>query len=355
MKLSDFDYKLPEELIAQKPMARRDSSRLLILNRKTKTLKHDYFFNLPNFLRPGDVLVFNNSKVFKARLFGSLDLTDLKNKKLEIFLLKKIENNSEESWQVLAKPGKKLKPNQKIYFAKNFWAVSAGHYDQETFLINFNLAGKKFWQALEKFAKVPLPPYIKNSVTLDKYQTVYAKESGSVAAPTAGLHFTKILINQLKKMGVQIEFVTLHVGLGTFLPVKTDNIKKHQMHSEFFCLNKSTADRLNLAKKESRRIIAVGTTACRVLESATKNRLLIPKCEETKIFIYPPYKFKTVDALITNFHLPKSTLLMLISAFAKSPKSYSVNDGRNFILTAYKTAIRKKYRFFSFGDAMLIN
>jgi S-adenosylmethionine:tRNA ribosyltransferase-isomerase len=383
MQTSDFNYHLPQKLIAQKPASPRDHSRLMILDKNKKTIKHSNFFNLPNYLQRGDVLVFNNSKVIKARLLGNLSAA-AKEKNIEIFLLNATtppyppyqggDDDGVNSpliggvggviWQVLAKPGKKLKLNKKIYFSKNFWCVSLGHYDEQTFLVKFNLTNKKFWQAVNQFGHIPTPPYIKHEPTkLAQYQTIYAKKAGSVAAPTAGLHFTNRLINKLKKQGVQIEYVTLHVGLGTFAPVKINDLTKHKMHSELALLNKATASRLNKAKQEGRRIIAVGTTACRVLESASNTSPLLSKeglgvvasfHGQTNIFIYPPYKFKFVDALITNFHLPKSTLLMLVSAMATPTLDKNGLKGINFILKAYKQAIEKKYRFYSFGDAMFI-
>jgi len=246
MKTSNFDYNLPEELIAQKPATPRDHSRLMILNKQKKTIAHSQFFNLPNYLQKGDVLVFNNSKVIKARLFGNLS-PELENKNIEIFLLKKIEQKKNECWQVLAKPGRKLKEGKKVYFSKNFFCESLGHYDEQTFLVKFNLTGGGFWSAIEKIGHIPIPPYIKNEPKkAEQYQTVYAKKNGSVAAPTAGLHFTKKLINKLEKIGVQIEYVTLHVGLGTFAPVKIDDLSKHKMHSEFAFIDKEKKEELLL-------------------------------------------------------------------------------------------------------------
>jgi S-adenosylmethionine:tRNA ribosyltransferase-isomerase len=354
MDLLSFDYNLPPELIAQTPAVPRDHSRLMVLDKTTQTIEHDSFYNLPNYLNKGDVLVFNNSKVFKARLFSSLETNNVETHSnaslphIEIFLLKKITPDTQtkgEYWQVLAKPGKKLKPDITIHFAKNFSAVSLGHYDDQTFLIKFNVADKVFWKNLEKYGHIPIPPYIKDEPkNFKQYQTIHAKQLGSVAAPTAGLHFTPRLIKKIRAKGVKIEQVTLHVGLGTFLPVKVDDITKHQMHSELAIIDQKTANRINQAKAKGSRIIAVGTTSCRVLESAVKEGKLTAFNDYTKIFIYPPYKFKTVDALITNFHLPKSTLLILVSALI----------GQKFALKAYDFAIKAKYRFFSFGDSMLI-
>lgn len=346
MKLSNFDYYLPKELIAQKPMAPRDHSRLLVLNRKKKSIEHRRFFDILGYLKKGDVLVLNNTKVFPARLIGKRKDTG---GKIEIFLLKKAESSSAQ-WEVLI-GNRRKKVGQIIEFGKGLKCQILKRVDESVWLVQFNKTGRQFERLIDKIGQVPTPPYIKITENLkDSYQTVYAKYKGSVAAPTAGFHFTKPLINKLKKKGVQFEFITLHVGFGTFEPVKVQDILKHKMHAELAVLDKETAKRLNQAKKEVRRIIAVGTTATRTLESFANSCSREPGSrlragnKWTKIFIYPGYHFKFMEAMITNFHLPKSTLLMLVSAFA----------GRQSILNAYQTAIKKKYRFYSFGDAMFI-
>ncbi|MFH1457130.1 MAG: tRNA preQ1(34) S-adenosylmethionine ribosyltransferase-isomerase QueA [Patescibacteria group bacterium] len=342
MQLELFNYNLPKSLIAQKPATFRDRSRLLVFNKKTNKIKHDYFFNLLNYIDSNDVLVFNNSKVFPARLIC--------NKKtggtIEVFLLNKINKNN---WECLI--GGKLgsareldKNNLKINIIKK---LNNGNWQ-----IRFGLTGKKFEIFLNKYGQTPLPPYIKtkdSTIIRKKYQTIYAKYLGSVAAPTAGLHFTKRLLSGLNKKGVQIEFITLHVGVGTFAPVKTARIEQHKIHKEFAVLDKATCARLNLAKKQGKNIIAVGTTSARVLESAIKNKNLKHFNGWVDIFIYPGYKFKFIDAIITNFHLPKSSLLMLVSAFIGKGKV-----GIKKLMSIYKKAIKKKYRFYSFGDSMFI-
>ena len=322
LRLKQFDYHLPAELIAQEPVRPRDHSRLLVLQKKNNKIIHDHFYNLPKYLQAGDVLVFNNSKVIPARLYGKKESSG----KIEIFLLHKKQNNT---WQCLTRG--KIKKQQKIIFPKKFIGQIININDNGTKIIKFNKKN------ILSIGETPTPPYIKKKSNLQEYQTVYAKYEGSVAAPTAGFHFTKKLLQKLRQKGVQLEYVTLHVGLGTFAPVKTDDITKHKMHTEYFSIADTTCKRIQQAKKEERRIIAVGTTSCRTLESNKYKNV-------TNIFIYPGYKFKNIDALITNFHLPKSTLLMLVSAFA----------GTNKIKKAYQEAINKKYRFYSFGDAMLI-
>lgn len=335
MKLKLFDYNLPNELIAQKQMKPRDISRLMVINKASRQIRHDYFFNLDKYLKEGDVLVFNNSKVFPARIrFGGR----------EIFLLKELRGGK---WEVM---GRNLR--FMIYdlgFKSNVLKCEIlKKMDSGNYIVRFNLQGKKFREWLEKYGETPLPPYIKtkDSAQIRKdYQTVFAKSEGSVAAPTAGLHFTKRVFGKLEKKGIKIEFVTLHVGAGTFQTVKTENIEEHKLHEEWTGIDKITAGRLSRYKKEGRRIIAVGTTSCRALEALVdKEGRLKPAKREVNIFIYPGYKFKFVDGLITNFHLPKSSLLMLVSALA----------GRKFILEVYKKAIQKKYRFYSFGDGMFI-
>ncbi|MCX6785638.1 MAG: tRNA preQ1(34) S-adenosylmethionine ribosyltransferase-isomerase QueA [Candidatus Komeilibacteria bacterium] len=341
MKLSDFNYNLPKELIAQKPAAPRDSSRLMVLDRNKKTIAHRHFYDIFDYLHQGDVLVLNNTKVFPARLFGKRKDTG---GKVEVFLLKDLGQGKWES--LIGNRRKKL--GQIIQFGKGLECEILKRVDESVWQVKFNKQGQALEKLIEQLGKTPIPPYIKyqnaGPSLKQNYQTVFAKYKGSVAAPTAGFHFTKKLLARLKSRGVQIEYVTLHVGLGTFAPVKEPDVKRHKMHVEWARIDKGTAERLNSAKKEGRRIIAVGTTSVRTLESFVKNNKLAAGNHWTNIFIYPGYKFKFINALITNFHLPKSTLLMLISALA----------GRNFILKAYQQATRKKYRFYSFGDAMFI-
>ncbi len=337
MKLSEFDFNLPKNLIAQKPASPRDACRLMVLDRERETIRHDRFYNLGKYLQQGDVLVLNNSKVLPARLLGKKATGG----KVEILLLKQV---SSATWQCLVgfvpitkQVGLKIKFSGKL---SGEIIKRAG----DTAVIKFNLSGTKLMEKIFEIGQPPTPPYIKRLAKSAEYQTVYAEKLGSVAAPTAGMHFTKPLMNQLKKMGVQIEYITLHVGLGTFQPVKEEDITKHKIHSEYFELDKKTAERLNEAKRAGRRIIACGTTTVRVLESSVRSGKLRAKSGETSIFIYPGYKLKVIDALITNFHVPKSTLIMLVAAFA----------GKKFVDCAYQTAIKKKYRFYSFGDSMLI-
>lgn len=355
MELKNFDYYLPKNLIAQKPLKSRDQAGLLVLNRKTKKTSHRKFFELPKFLQAGDVLVLNDTKVFAARLIGKKETDG----KIEVFLLKPDKN---KTWQVLL-GGNGRKENLIIKFKHDLKGKVIKKLPDRTWLVQFSCSNKKLMETAAKIGEAPVPPYIKTKSNLKEYQTVYAKHLGSVAATTAGFHFTKKLLKQLKKQGVQIEYVTLHVGLGTFEPVRTNKIEDHKMHVELAMLNKSTAQRLNQAKKEGRRIIAVGTTTTRVLESFAKkistSYQLQAKRSNINTFIYPGYKFKTIDALITNFHLPKSTLIMLVSAFAESSPSgsseaSSPGNGIRLIKKAYREAIQKKYRFYSFGDAMLI-
>lgn len=370
MKLSDFDYHLPEGLIAQKAASPRDQSRLLVLDRISGKIEHKKFFEIINYFKSGDLLVLNNTKVINARLLGKKAETG---GKIEVFLLKKnppnppLSKGAQEVWQCLI-GGKGRKENLKIKFAGRFTAEIIKNNEDGTWLVRFNQSGEKFMRTVEKIGQTPLPPYIKRTAnTADKktYQTIYAQRPGSVAAPTAGLHFTPRLIEALEKKGVKIVYLTLHVGLGTFAPVKTENLKEHKMHSEWYEIGAKTMKEIIKAKKEKRRVIAVGTTSVRTLESVFKNYKIndYPPAGGLKIknfsgwtdiFIYPPYKFKAVDAMITNFHLPKSTLLMLISAFAKAPADKSALAGRSKIFKIYEEAIRKKYRFFSYGDAMLI-
>ncbi|MDO8669743.1 MAG: tRNA preQ1(34) S-adenosylmethionine ribosyltransferase-isomerase QueA [Candidatus Buchananbacteria bacterium] len=344
--LKEFDYNLPANLIGQKPIKPRDSARLLILDKKTGRIEHKRFYDMAFYLQAGDVLVLNNSKVIPARLVGQ----KITGGKIEIFLLTKMslkegENDRDNHmstkniWQVLVKG--KIKIGQEIFFKKNIKVKIIKKVDETSFLARFNVSDKKIFS----IGQVPLPPYIKKSAKMSDYQTVYASLAGSVAAPTAGLHFTKKLISQIKKSGVTIEYITLHVGLGTFLPVKSKYIEDHKIHNELADLSKKTAENINQAKKSGHKIIAVGTTSLRTLE-AFSDRLGKVKAQNkwVDIFIYPGYKFKAADSLITNFHLPKSTLLMLVSAFA----------GQKSIKKSYQEAIIEKYKFFSFGDAMLI-
>lgn len=340
LKKSDFYFDLPEELIAQDPLEDRSSSRLLVLDKETGETSHHIFKEVINFLNPGDCLVLNNTKVIPARLIGHKEDTGAA---IEVLLLKRKEN---DIWETLVKPGKKCKPGTRIVFGEGLLhATVLETVEDGNRLIRFSYEGI-FEEILDRLGEMPLPPYITHKLQdKNRYQTVYAKYEGSAAAPTAGLHFTKELLRQIEEKGIDIAYVTLHVGLGTFRPVKVDNILEHHMHSEFYQVTKEAADKINKAKKEGHRVICVGTTSCRTVESAAdENGMVKEGCDNTEIFIYPGYKFKVLDALITNFHLPESTLVMLVSALA----------GREHILNAYEEAIREKYRFFSFGDAMLI-
>jgi len=346
MKLSDFDFNLPSNLIATEPAKPRDHSRLLVLDKKTGKIEHKHFYDLVDYLGKGDILILNNSKVIPARLIGKKDTGG----KVEVFLHKKISDNI---WQCLL-GAKKMKTGLKIYFEEKLEAEILKDNGDGTWNVVFSAGADAFDRILEKIGHVPLPPYIKKeeNKNSDKknYQTVYAddEKKGSVAAPTAGLHFTPDLIKKLKDKGVQIEYITLHVGLGTFAPVKVDDIEEHKMHSEYVEIKKSVAEKIIKAKREGRRVVSVGTTSTRTLESQIDISNPWPVSENlsawVNIFIYPGYKFKVVDSIITNFHLPKSTLLMLVSAFA----------GKGNIDKAYKSAILEKYRFYSYGDAMLI-
>ena len=340
LQKSDFYFDLPEELIAQDPLEDRSSSRLLVLDKETGETSHHIFKEVINYLNPGDCLVLNNTKVIPARLIGHKEDTGAA---IEVLLLKRKEN---DIWETLVKPGKKCKPGTKIVFGEGLLhATVLETVEDGNRLIQFTYEGI-FEEILDKLGEMPLPPYITHKLQdKNRYQTVYAQYEGSAAAPTAGLHFTKELLRQIEEKGIDIAYVTLHVGLGTFRPVKVDNILEHHMHSEFYQVTKEAADKINKAKKEGHRVICVGTTSCRTVESAAdENGMVKEGCDNTEIFIYPGYKFKVLDALITNFHLPESTLVMLVSALA----------GREHILNAYEEAIREKYRFFSFGDAMLI-
>ena len=338
MKLSDFDFDLPDNLIAQSAMEPRDHSKLMVLEKNKQVIEHKKFYNISDYLKKGDVLVVNRTRVIPARLFGKKDTGSI----LECFLLKRIDLNT---WEVLLKPAKKLKIGQKIVFLEGkLEAVLKEVKDDGNRILEFIYEGN-FEEILDELGEMPLPPYITEKLKdKNRYQTVYAKEGESVAAPTAGLHFTNELLEKLKDSGVELTEIYLDVGLGTFRPVQTENILEHKMHHEKYHIPEESAEIINRAKKEGRRIIAVGTTTVRTLESSNNGAEVISGDGETDIFIYGDYKFKIVDALITNFHLPKSTLLMLISAFA----------GKDFIFTAYETAIQEKYRFYSFGDAMFI-
>lgn len=340
MKRQDFSFDLPQELIAQDPLKDRASSRLLVLDKKTGETSHHVFREIKEYLRPGDCLVINDTKVIPARLIGSKIGTDAK---IEILLLKRKENNV---WETLVKPGKKAKPGVKISFGEGLLVGEVIDVVEEgNRLVKFTYDGI-FEEILDKLGQMPLPPYITHQLEdKNRYQTVYAKHSGSAAAPTAGLHFTPELLKEIQEKGVEIASVTLHVGLGTFRPVKVDNILEHHMHSEFYQIEESEAEKINRAKANGGRIICVGTTSCRTIESAAdENGYLKAGSGWTDIFIYPGYRFKILDCLITNFHLPESTLLMLVSALA----------GREHVLAAYEEAVKERYRFFSFGDAMFI-
>lgn len=340
MDLKDFYYELPQELIAQDPLEDRSSSRLMVVDKNSGKTTHRSFRDIIEYLRPGDCLVLNNTKVIPARLLGNKTDT---NAGIEVLLLKRREN---DVWETLVKPGKKAKPGTKISFGNGLLIGEVLDVVEEgNRLIQFTYEGI-FEEVLDRLGQMPLPPYITHPLQdKNRYQTVYAKHEGSAAAPTAGLHFTKELLVQIEQMGVSIANVTLHVGLGTFRPVKVENITQHHMHSEFYQIEQSEADKINYAKKHGGRIICVGTTSCRTLESAADENGFVKECSGwTEIFIYPGYRFKVLDGLITNFHLPESTLLMLVSALA----------GREHILAAYEEAVKEKYRFFSFGDAMLI-
>ena len=339
MKTDDFDYFLPEELIAQTPLKQRDHSRLLVLDKNTGEIIHERFDNIINYLTKDDVLVINNTKVIPARLIGTKEET---NAVIEVLLLKDL---GEDTWECLCKPAKRVKIGTIINFNDllKLKCVFVGEDGIRHFKFIYNGI---LMEILDKLGEMPLPPYIHEKLSdKDRYQTVYAKYSGSAAAPTAGLHFTKELLNKIKEKGIIVEEVTLHVGLGTFRPVQVDDVSKHKMHSEFYQMTQETADVLNKAKKDGRRIIAVGTTTTRTLETIMSLYGEFKGASgNTDIFIYPGYKFKAIDALITNFHLPKSTLVMLVSAFASKEK----------IMNAYNEAVKEKYRFFSFGDAMFI-
>lgn len=338
MKTSDFFYDLPKDLIAQHPMENRDESRLMLVNKMTGEVGHKKFYNIIDFLNPGDVLVLNDTRVMPARLFGHRPNMD---ESIEVLLL----NHKGDIWETLVKPGKKLKIGSEIIFSDELMAKVVDVSEDGSRFLNFIYNGI-FEEILDRLGEMPLPPYINEELEdKERYQTVYSKEIGSAAAPTAGLHFTKDLLKNISDKGIEICFITLHVGLGTFRPVKAENISDHKMHSEFYTIHEDVAEKINKAKKQGRRIVAVGTTSIRTLESAADEKGQVKASSGwTDIFIYPPYKFKCVDALITNFHLPESTLIMLVSSLST----------REIILNAYKIAVKEKYRFFSFGDAMFI-
>ncbi len=340
MRVSEFNYNLPEELIAQDPLEKRSNSRLMVLDKNTGEIEHRHFYDIKEFLKPGDCLVINNTRVIPARLYGARVGTG---GKVEILLLKRI---SDTQWECLVKPGKKARPGMEISFGDGLlMGKIIDIVDEGNRIIEFSYEGI-FEEILDKLGEMPLPPYITHKLQdRDRYQTVYAKYDGSAAAPTAGLHFTPELLEEIKAMGVRIAEVTLHVGLGTFRPVKEDEVLDHHMHSEFYQLTQEACDIINDTKAKGGRVISVGTTSTRTLESAAEpGKPLTPKSGWTQIFIYPGYEFKVIDGLITNFHLPQSTLIMLVSALA----------GREHVLSAYEVAVQEKYRFFSFGDAMFI-
>ena len=344
MNINDFDYHLPEELIAQQPADKRDFSRLLVVHRDTGEIEHKHFYDVLDYLNPGDCLVMNNSKVLPARLFGTKAETGAK---VEFLLIKRLHG---DVWESMVKPGKRLKPGDTVIFSDDFKADIIDYGEDGTRIVEFKYNGI-FMERLEELGKMPLPPYIERESVLsdkDRYQTVYCKEEGSVAAPTAGLHFTEELLEKAKAKGVKLAYVTLHVGIGTFRPVKCENIEDHQMHFEEYEITQENADIINETKAAGGRIISVGTTSTRTMESAAVEKdgkyVMEAGSDSTGIFIYPGYEFKIIDSLITNFHLPKSTLLMLISAL------YNRED----ILKVYETAVKEEYRFFSYGDAMII-
>lgn len=340
LKKSDFYFDLPEELIAQDPLEDRSGSRLMMMDKSAGRIEHHIFREIVDYLRPGDCLVLNNTKVLPARLMGTKEGTGAA---IEVLLLKRREN---DVWETLVKPGKKARPGTRISFGDGCLNAEVLDIVEEgNRLIRFSYEGI-FEEVLDRLGEMPLPPYITHKLQdKNRYQTVYAKYEGSAAAPTAGLHFTEELLEQIEKKGVTVAYVTLHVGLGTFRPVKTENILEHHMHSEYYQVTEETAGKINRAKKSGGRVICVGTTSCRTVESAAKaDGTLQAGCNNTEIFIYPGYRFKVMDCLITNFHLPESTLVMLVSALA----------GRENVMHAYREAIAEKYRFFSFGDAMFL-
>lgn len=340
MKVADFNYELPKELIAQHPYDKRDEARLMVLDKNKQTIEHKVFKDVIEYLNPGDCLVINNTKVIPARLYGKKDT----GANVEFLLLKRIEG---DTWEAMVRPGNKLKPGSKVLFGDGILkATILDVLEGGNRKVEFEYDGI-FNEILDKIGMMPLPPYITEASREDneKYQTVYAKYEGSAAAPTAGLHFTEELLEKIKEKGVEVANVTLHVGIGTFRPVKVENVEEHEMHSEHYYIKKEDAEKINKAKQNGHRVIAVGTTSCRVLESVADEKGMLKEIEgDTSIFIYPGYKFKCINSLITNFHLPESTLIMLVSSLA----------GKDFIMKAYNEAVEEEYKFFSFGDAMII-
>lgn len=352
MLISEYDYNLPEELIAQMPADKRDNSRMMVLNRKDRTISHKHFYDIVDLIEPNTLLVMNNTKVLPARLIGHKDT----GAKIEVFLLKQNSKmqDEHENWEVLIKPSKRVKPDTIIKISDELSVRAIKRLEENgEWLVELIFNGNNVLDVLHRNGNIPLPPYIERKIPnedlkkldFERYQTVYAKDEGSVAAPTAGLHFTKEILKKLENKGVELAYVTLNVGLGTFRPVQCENVENHKMHSETFEISEKAAEQINRAKAEGKKIVAVGTTTVRTLETAYKKFGCIKACHDhSELFIYPPYEFKVINNLITNFHLPKSTLLMLVSALA----------GKDFIFEAYKEAIENKYRFFSYGDCMYI-
>ena len=351
MLLSEYDYDLPEELIAQMPADKRENSKMMVLNRKDRTISHKHFYDIVDLIEPNTLLVMNNTKVLPARLIGHKDT----GAKIEVFLLKSVENSENGClWDVLIKPSKRVKPDTVIKISDELSVKALKRLEENgEWLVELIYEGENVLDVLHRNGQIPLPPYIERKIPNDdlkkldfeRYQTVYAKDEGSVAAPTAGLHFTKEILEKLQNKGVELAYVTLNVGLGTFRPVQCENVLEHKMHSETFEISEKASEQINRAKREGRKIVAVGTTTVRTLETAYQKFGCIKPCHDhSELFIYPPFEFKVIDNLITNFHLPKSTLLMLVSALA----------GKDFIFEAYKEAIENNYRFFSYGDCMYI-
>ena len=352
MLLSEYDYNLPEELIAQMPADKRENSKMMVLNRKDRTISHKHFYDIVDLIEPNTLLVMNNTKVLPARLIGHKDT----GAKIEVFLLKSVENSENGClWDVLIKPSKRVKPETVIKISDDLSVKALKRLEENgEWLVELIYEGENVLDVLHKNGQIPLPPYIERKIpnedlkklVFERYQTVYAKDEGSVAAPTAGLHFTKEILEKLQNKGVELAYVTLNVGLGTFRPVQCENVLEHKMHSETFEISEKASEQINRAKREGRKIVAVGTTTVRTLETAYQKFGCIKPCHDhSELFIYPPFEFKVIDNLITNFHLPKSTLLMLVSALA----------GKDFIFEAYKEAIENNYRFFSYGDCMYIS
>lgn len=352
MLLSEYDYNLPEELIAQMPADKRENSKMMVLNRKDRTISHKHFYDIVDLIEPNTLLVMNNTKVLPARLIGHKDT----GAKIEVFLLKSVKNSENGClWDVLIKPSKRVKPDTVIKISDELSVKALKRLEENgEWLVELIYEGENVLDVLHRNGQIPLPPYIERKIPnedlkkldFERYQTVYAKDEGSVAAPTAGLHFTKEILEKLQNKGVELAYVTLNVGLGTFRPVQCENVLEHKMHSETFEISEKASEQINRAKREGRKIVAVGTTTVRTLETAYQKFGCIKPCHDhSELFIYPPFEFKVIDNLITNFHLPKSTLLMLVSALA----------GKDFIFEAYKEAIENNYRFFSYGDCMYIS